>query len=192
MCFHFQQTQSVAHFANNKLEGTPLRGVYNGFDFPLVSATKASAPHRLESLRWGLIPRWAKSDEIKKYTLNARLETLHEKPSFREAKRCVIYTDGFYEWQWLDPKGKRKQKHLLTFPPLGFFAFAGLYDEWVDTATGEIVESCSIVTTQAQGIMEKIHNSKLRMPVALDPEDQAHWLNRQNVNPFVDFEATAV
>ena len=72
------------------------------------------------------------------------------------------------------------------------FAFAGLYDEWVDTATGEIVESCSIVTTQAQGIMEKIHNSKLRMPVALDPEEQARWLNRQNVNPFVDFEATAV
>ena len=192
MCFHFKQTKTENSYSSHRLEGKLLTGIYNGFTHPKVSCITENDPHNVSSLSWGLIPEWSKTEDIKKYTLNARIETINEKPSFKNAKRCVIFADGFYEWKWLDPKGRKKQKYLIEYPDSKLFGFAGLYDQWVNKETGEILESCSIVTTAAEGIMKEVHNSKLRMPVTLNIDSKSNWLNSQAIEIFSDFEATAI
>ena len=189
MCFHFKQTKTEDSFKSQGIKGTPLTGVYNGFVHPNVSCITEARPYDISNLSWGLIPEWSKTEEIKKYTLNARYETFNEKPSFKNAKRCVIFADGFYEWKWLDSKGNKKQKYLLEFPDSGLFGFAGLYDEWVNKETGEIINSCSIVTTSAKGIMKEIHNSKLRMPVTLNMLSLTDWLTYKTIDIYSDFIA---
>ena len=192
MCFHFKQTKTEYSFGSQRLDGKVLTGIYNGFTHPKVSCITENDPHNVSNLSWGLIPEWSKTEDIKKYTLNARIETINEKPSFKNAKRCVIFADGFYEWKWLDPKGRKKQKYLIEYPDSKLFGFAGLYDQWVNKETGEILESCSIVTTAAEGIMKEVHNSKLRMPVTLNIDSLSSWLNSQAVEFFSDFEATLI
>ena len=192
MCFHFKQTKTEYSFGSQRLDGKVLTGIYNGFTHPKVSCITENDPHNVSNLSWGLIPEWSKTEDIKKYTLNARIETINEKPSFKNAKRCVIFADGFYEWKWLDPKGRKKQKYLIQYPDSKLFGFAGLYDQWVNKETGEILESCSIVTTAAEGIMKEVHNSKLRMPVTLNIDSLSNWLNSQAVEFFSDFEATLI
>lgn len=192
MCFHFKQTKTEYSFGSQRLDGKVLTGIYNGFTHPKVSCITENDPHNVSNLSWGLIPEWSKTEDIKKYTLNARIETINEKPSFKNAKRCVIFADGFYEWKWLDPKGRKKQKYLIEYPDSKLFGFAGLYDQWVNKETGEILESCSIVTTAAEGIMKEVHNSKLRMPVTLNIDSLSNWLNSQAVEFFSDFEATLI
>ena len=189
MCFHFKQTIKEDSFKSQGIGGILLTGVYNGFAHPKVSCITEVNPNNISNLSWGLIPEWSKTEEIKKYTLNARFETLNEKPSFKNAKRCVIFADGFYEWKWLDSKGDKKQKYLLEFPDSGLFGFAGLYDEWVNKETGEIINSCSIVTTSAKGIMKEIHNSKLRMPVTLNMHSLTDWLTYKTINFNSEFKA---
>ena len=192
MCFHFKQTKTENSYSSHRLEGKLLTGIYNGFTHPKISCITENDPHNVSNLSWGLIPEWSKTEDIKKYTLNARIETINEKPSFKNAKRCIIFSDGFYEWKWLDPKGRKKQKYLIEYPDSESFGFAGLYDQWVNKETGEILESCSIVTTTAEGIMKEVHNSKLRMPVTLNIDSMSNWLNSQAVEFFSDFEATPI
>ena len=93
--------------------------------------------------------------------------------------------DGFYEWQWLDSKGKKKQKYLLSITNEELFAYAGIWSEWLSTRTGEIIQSYSIITTEASGIMREIHNSKKRMPVILSRENEKDWLMNAPLNDFV-------
>ena len=192
MCFHFKQTKTENSFRSHKLWGKPLTSVYNGFVHPKVSCITKDNPNTISNLSWGLIPEWSKTEDIKKYTLNARIETINEKPSFKNAKRCVIFADGFYEWEWLDPKGRKKQKYLIEYPDSELFGFAGLYDQWVNKETGEILESCSIVTTAAEGIMKEIHNSKLRMPVTVNIDSMSKWLNNKALDVFSGFKAIPV
>lgn len=92
-----------------------------------------------------------------------------EKPSFKDSinKRCLVIVDGFYEWQWLDKVGKSKQKYLITHKQDEPFAFAGLYNDWLNPATGDIRRTYTIVTTEANELMAEIHNNKKRMPVSL-------------------------
>ena len=192
MCFHFKQTKTENSFSSHRLKDKLLTGIYNGFTHPKVSCVTENDLHNLSNLSWGLIPEWSKTEDIKKYTLNARIETINIKPSFKNAKRCIIFADGFYEWKWLDPKGRKKQKYLIEYPDSQLFGFAGLYDQWVNKETGEILESCSIVTTAAEGIMKEVHNSKLRMPVTLNIDSMSNWLNSHEVEFFSDFEATQI
>ena len=189
MCFHFKQTKKEDSFKLYSLEGIPLTGIYNGFVHPMVSGITEDNPNNISNLSWGLIPEWSKTEEIKKYTLNARYETLKEKPSFKNAKRCVIFADGFYEWKWLDSKGNKKQKYLLEYPDSELFGFAGLYDQWVNKETREIITSCSLVTASAQGIMKEIHNSKLRMPITLKMDLLSNWLNKKTIEIYSEFKA---
>jgi putative SOS response-associated peptidase YedK len=105
--------------------------------------------------------------------INARAETLAEKPAFRSAfraRRCLVVADGFYEWQKL---GTRKQPHFIAFRDGRPFAFAGLWESWRGEGS-EQVESCTIVTTEANELLSPIHD---RMPVILDPDDFAHWID---------------
>jgi len=123
--------------------------------------------------RWGLIPSWAKDPAIGSRMINARAETVAEKPAFRapfRRRRCLIPADGFYEWEKL-PDG-RKQPWRITLEGGVPFAFAGLWDDWLG-ADGSEVESCTIVTTDAAPSIAKIHH---RMPVILDPADFGMWL----------------
>ena len=134
MCFFSQISKDaveVQHRFNAKFEnGTSFKPMaYNAFQFPKTPVITDKNRELIQMFQWGLIPHWAKNDEIKKNTLNARVETIHEKPSFKYAlqNRCLIIADGFFEWQWLDPKGKHKQKYIINFPDNQLFAFAGLY-----------------------------------------------------------------
>lgn len=141
-----------------------------------VRFNPADGLRHLGLLHWGLIPLWAKERAIGTKLINARSETLTEKPSFREAfeeRRCLIPADGFYEWR-KTPGGKQPFAILPaegSEPPL--FAFAGLWERWRDPASREIVRSCTIVTGSANEMMRPIHE---RMPAILDARDWATWL----------------
>jgi putative SOS response-associated peptidase YedK len=128
---------------------------------------------RLGLLRWGLLPPWM--DEIKGQTgfINARIETLHEKPAFRQAlvrRRCVILADGYFEWEG---KGKVKKPYFCFLPSREPFAFAGLWESRTDKS-GNKQGSCTIITRESQGRVSAIHH---RMPVILDRDGIEAWLD---------------
>lgn len=158
----------------------------NGFDFSATPVITDENQGEIELFHWGLIPYWAKDDKIKKATLNAKIETVEEKPAFRNSahNRCLVVADGFYEWQWLDPKGKKKQKYLLEVEGQEIFAFAGIYSSWTNPLTKEVIYSYSILTTEANELMSSIHNNKRRMPVILKKEDHPRWLAESKINQF--------
>jgi putative SOS response-associated peptidase YedK len=157
----------------------------SAFEYPKTPVITHEAPHKVQLFHWGLIPSWSEDDTIKKYTLNARIETLTEKKSFKEViqNRCLIIADGFYEWQWRTKSGSKKEKYLITLPNQELFAFAGIYTQWT-AFNHEIVNSYSIVTTQANELMREIHNTQQRMPVILKKQDEQHWLHCENYKDF--------
>lgn len=131
--------------------------------------------NRLGKLQWGLIPPWAKDAKIGYKMINARSETAAEKPSFRNAfkkKRCLVVADSFYEWQRKDGAKIPMRIKLKTGEP---FAFAALWESW-HSPEGEIINSCSILTTGPNALMESIHD---RMPVILTKEGEKIWLDPQ-------------
>ena len=130
---------------------------------------------------WGLIPSWAKDPAIGNRLINARGETLAEKPAFRggfKYKRCLILADGFYEWQ-AQPGKITKVPHFIRLKTGKPFAFAGLWDAW-NSFDGDLIKSCTIVTTTPNQLMAPIHN---RMPVILNPADYSQWLDPAPRNP---------
>ena len=146
MCFRSKQTKLALEVESrfnatidNPVEFKPSAYI-NGFEYPKTLVIIDEKPNIITHYNWGLIPVWVKDEEIKKYTLNAKIETVNEKLSFKNSvdKRCLVIANGYYEWQWLDPKGKEKQKYELCLPKEELFAFAGLYSHWVDKETGEI------------------------------------------------------
>lgn len=155
------------------------------FDYPKTPVITNQSSNKIEMYSWGLIPEWYNNDAIKQYTLNARIETLNEKPSFKNVtkNRCLIIADGFYEWQWHNKSGTKKTKYLITLPNEELFAFAGIYSQWVDF-DNTIINSYSIITTQANELMSKIHNTKHRMPVILNKDDENNWLNGTDFKQF--------
>ena len=127
---------------------------------------------QLDMLRWGLVPHWARDMKIGYRMINARSETLAQKPSFRtpfKRRRCLVVADGFFEWRHA---GKAKQPYYLRLKNDSVFAFAGLWDSW-HSPDGNIVESCAIITTGANELIRGIHD---RMPVILPPGHYEAWL----------------
>jgi putative SOS response-associated peptidase YedK len=157
-----------------------------GFTFPKTPVISNDKPEVISLLGWGLLPFWAKDTSFRKNLLNAKIETIKELPSFRNSvkNRCLVLVDGFYEWEWLDAKGKQKQKYHIILPSHEAFAMAGIWSEWVDKATGEVLKTYTIVTTEADEFMAKIHNTKKRMPVILTPDNEELWLNGADVDTF--------
>jgi putative SOS response-associated peptidase YedK len=181
MCGRFTLTQSATaiadHFELDDLSTLAPR--YNIAPTQPVAVIRAgsgrqsSGDRQLTHQVWGLIPAWAKDPAMGAKLINARAETLAEKPSFRSAfkyRRCLIPTDGFYEWQRIE---KRKQPYLFGLVDRQPFAFAGLWEHW-QSADGSEIESCTIITTAANSLMRSIHD---RMPVILQPQDYQHWLD---------------
>ncbi|QDX94370.1 SOS response-associated peptidase [Brevibacillus laterosporus] len=125
-------------------------------------------------LRWGLIPSWSKDEKMAYKMINAKAETIREKPSFKNLfirKRCIIPADGFYEWMKI---GNDKQPMRIMVKDKGVFSLAGLYDTWKSPDGGRI-NTCTIITTKPNTLMADIHD---RMPVIIKREDESLWLNR--------------
>ena len=133
---------------------------------------------QLAMFKWGLIPYWAKDPSIGNKMINARAETVDEKPSFKHSlqrKRCLIVADGFYEWK---REGSTKRPHRITLKNKERFGFAGLWDTWKSPG-GDIVNSCTIITTTPNELMAGIHD---RMPVILSRDSERVWLDQSIVD----------
>jgi putative SOS response-associated peptidase YedK len=129
----------------------------------------------LAMLQWGLIPSWAKDRSTGNRMINARAESLQDSPAFSsafQARRCLVLTSGFYEWQRIP--GKPKQPFWIGMKDGGEFDMAGLWESWKDRTSGEVIESFTIITTDANALAAPIHD---RMPVIIDPNDFDTWLS---------------
>lgn len=151
-----------------------LEARYNIAPTQSILAVRSAADGReAVTLKWGLIPSWAKDSSIGAKLINARSETVPEKPSFREAfkkRRCIIPADGFYEWQ---RRGGHRQPFYFKLKDGGLFGFAGLWEQW-RSPEGEGVETCSILTTDANAVLKPVHE---RMPVILHSDSYDLWLD---------------
>lgn len=152
----------------------------SAFTFPKLPVITNADPDKLQLFRWGLIPHWVKDMEsarkISEKTLNARAETIFEKPSFRSAiitKRCLVPVDGFFEWRH---EGDKNYPYHIRMLDRSVFALAGIWDIWQNPETGQIVNTFCIITTEANELLAKIHNTKKRMPVILNRSDEKKWL----------------
>lgn len=183
MCYSNSSTSSSEELGkryNKPVSNTQKIGpIYHasGFQFPKWNVILNES---IESMNWGLIPSWFSQNDwqsIASKTLNARIETINEKASFRHLvsnKRCIIPSSGFFEWQTL----KTEKIPYFIFPKdNSVFSMAGLYDDWVDKSTGECHRTFSIITNPANELMAEIHNSKKRMPYMLSPSFENDWLS---------------
>lgn len=178
MCGRFalkENTQRLAeHFkAGGEVEFKPSYNIAPSSRIVTVTADESNVRH-LKTMRWGLIPSWAKDPSIGNKLANARGETVAEKPSFRSAfraRRCLIPASGFYEWK---TEAGKKNPWFISYKSGEPLAMAGLWEVWRDSA-GEAIETCCIITTEPNSVMEPIHD---RMPVLLEPDQWTVWLSR--------------
>ncbi|WP_420618895.1 SOS response-associated peptidase [Candidatus Poriferisocius sp.] len=176
MCGRYSLTSSLSELAqrfefDSEPEGFVPR--YNVSPTQQVLAVVGGDTRRAGFLRWGLIPSWSKDGPSSRPLINARAETVAEKPSFRDSlkrRRCLILADGFYEWQ---RAGDVKRPMRVTMRSGEPFAFAGLWSKWTD-AEGSSISSCAIITTAANNLLKPIHH---RMPVILSEEVEDLWLD---------------
>jgi putative SOS response-associated peptidase YedK len=141
---------------------------------PVLSVRLLNGQLQSDDLRWGLVPSWSKDLKIGARMINARSETIAEKPSFRSAfkkRRCLVLTDGFYEWK---TSAAGKQPHFISLASGEPFAMAGLWESWQNTSGGrQVYETCTVVTQPANSFMKTLHD---RMPVILSPAGGNEWL----------------
>ena len=178
MCGRYSQTADAGKLARRFGLEPPGPGFFSRYniapsqDAPVIAG---DAPKNLRLMRWGLVPAWAKEASIGHRMINARAETVAEKPSFRrafESRRCLAPADGFYEWRKLEgSRAKIPMRFVLKSREP--FAFAGLWDIWRKPDSGEL-RSFTIITTAANELLRPIHD---RMPVILRPEDEEKWLD---------------
>jgi putative SOS response-associated peptidase YedK len=179
MCGRFTLTttpEEVAeHFGLDQMPELPPRfNIAPGQPIASIAKTSPSARPALALRLWGLIPAWAKDRKLASRLINARVETVAERPSFRDAfrsRRCLVPADGFYEWA-ARAGGARQPVHI-ALSGRRCFAIAGLWESWRDPQGGRI-ESCTLLTTEAHPKLRALHD---RMPVILDPADYAAWLD---------------
>ncbi|MEJ7643492.1 MAG: SOS response-associated peptidase [Chryseolinea sp.] len=157
----------------------------NGYDYLVAPIVTTTQPDQLIPYQWGFVPWWTKSFQegvrLRAQTLNCISEEMFEKSSFRDAakqgQRCLIPCSGFFEWRWLDVKGKVKVPYFVRLPEQKNFSIAGLYGSWKDRSTDQELHTYTVLTTRANPLMEKIHNNKMRMPVIIPRQYEKDWLN---------------
>ena len=155
---------------------TEVKPRYNVAPTQFIAAVRRDEQEtpELVMLRWGLVPFWAKDPSIGNRMINARSETVAEKPSFRNAykkRRCVILADGFYEWR---KEGDAKTPYFISLADGSPFAFAGLWENWSSKDSDESLQTTAIITTAASDFMAQLHQ---RMPVVMRPANAERWLN---------------
>jgi putative SOS response-associated peptidase YedK len=183
MCGRFTLTRSAAEVAAHfGLEGAPsLAPRWNAAptqELPIVRRRRAGV-RVLEPRRWGLVPRWAADPSVGARMINARVEGVRERPVFREAfarRRCLVPADGFYEWQG---RARARRPFHIALPDGALFAIAGLYERWQGPG-GEVVDSFTLLTRPARGAVAPLHD---RMPLLVDPEGYACWLDPDAPDP---------
>lgn len=188
MCYNVSYIEKRAervskHYGIPFSERMPALQLFHvsGFIHPLLPVITCGEPETIQPYRWGLIPAWCKNGEqakeISLQTLNARGETVFEKPSFRSSiikKRCLVIVNGFYEWY---TAGRNKYPFYIHMKDRPFFSLGGIYENWVDKETAEVFNSFSIITTDANPLMAKIHNSKKRMPLIIPVAYEKQWID---------------
>jgi putative SOS response-associated peptidase YedK len=154
---------------------------YHAFGLPELPAICTGNPGSVRLLKWGLIPSWVRTetdaDEIRLKTFNARAENIENKPSFSasfKTKRCIIPVRGFFEWQHTI---KGKIPWYICGSDDEIISLAGLFSEWVNSTTGEVLSTFTVITTDANNMMAEIHNSKKRMPAILSRVDEKRWID---------------
>lgn len=181
MCGRFTITDPIEEIMDRYYasiaEGFEYKPNYNAAPMQFIPTIIGSKDgNRLGALRWGLVPNWAKDEKIGNKMINARAETLTEKPAFKRlisSKRCIIPCSGFYEWK---KDGPVKQPMRILMKDDSIFSLAGLYDTWIDPE-GNKLSTCTIITTEPNSLMADIHD---RMPVILQLQDEADWLNKES------------
>ena len=162
-----------------EVQHEPLQTSFNVAPGSTMPVVVRNSPNRVEVMKWGLIPFWAKDPRISYKTINARAETVATAPSFREAfksRRCLVPASGFFEWK---QTGSGKIPYFIQLKDTDLFAFAGLYERWKD-AEGRELRTYTVITTTPNALMQPIHN---RMPVILHREDEAAWLEKEVKDP---------
>ena len=189
MCYNVQQKATLKELTerfNANFELPQLyspQNIISGFTFPKLPVITSERMDTFQFFNWGLVPHWSENKDIRKHTLNARLETVDEKPSFKSItkNRCVLPVTGFYEWKWLDSKGKRKEKYFIKGTDK-ISCLAGLHDVWEDPGSNKKLHTFTLLTTQANELMSEIHNTKQRMPLLLSPNGEYEWLKNGVIN----------
>lgn len=187
MCYyiaiHLTRTEIEERFQIEFDKGVEFTPNYfiPAFELPYVPVITTTDPDKISLSQWGLIPHWVKdmeyANQIRYKTFNARVETLFTKPSYKKAiqsQRCLVIASGFFEWHTHQSK---KYPFFIRVKDMPLFTLAGIYDNWVDKMSGEIFTTFSVVTTEANALMKKIHNTKQRMPVVLTQEEEKNWLD---------------
>lgn len=187
MCYNISAKKAPQElekrFQAKVAEGETISPHYylSGFNHPKTPVIASIEPTMIRNYHWGLIPAFCQNikaaKEMMVKTLNAKSETIFSLPSFKNSirqKRCLILTDGFYEWRTI---GKQKYPYYIHAKNNEPFAFGGIYNDWLNKDTGEIINTFSIITTEANPLLAKIHNVKLRMPLILPKEIERDWLN---------------
>lgn len=184
MCGRYTLTRPIrdiaTHFevASEEIEALePRYNIAPGQDLPVVTR---HSPNRLEVMKWGLVPSWAKDTKIGYQMINARAEGIEQKPAFRKpfrSQRCIIPATGFYEWQKIN--AKEKIPFYFSLRDEEIFGFAGLYDIYHD-ANGQKLKTYTIITTQANELVGQLHD---RMPVILPKEAESVWLDSELHDP---------
>ena len=186
MCFHYAMSENAKTLENRfkaQMESKNFAPRYhaNGFQFPEMPVITNTKFDKIQVFKWGLIPSWVKTttkaEDIRKFTLNARSDTIFEKASFKNSiqkKRCLIPATGFFEWHH---HKNNKYPYFIFMPQNKIFCFAGIWETWKNE-NNQLINTFSIITTVANQFVAKIHNTKKRMPIILKPEQEKKWLKQ--------------
>lgn len=192
MCYNISINKSktkLEKYYNARVdEKFEAKSFITAFAKPKIAVITNKNPEKIQLFQWGLIPHWVKSksqaDDISKMTFNARFETVQQKPSFRDAyksNRCIVIVDSFYEWK---TELKSKIPHRIFLKNQSVFALAGIFNEWVHNETGELINTVSIITHEANAFMSEIHNVKKRQPFILHHYNR--WFDSHSNDNLID------
>ncbi len=185
MCFTVNAKAKIAEIQQKRNIKAVENGFYtpnskiSGFTHPVLPVITNEQNDTIQFYQWGLIPTWAsaeKANELSNLTLNAKAETIFDKPSFKNSiltKRCLVLIDGFYEWRH---EGKQKIPYYISLKNNETMALAGVWSKWIDPESKLPKLTFSIITTEANELMEYVHNTKKRMPLILTKEAENKWL----------------
>jgi putative SOS response-associated peptidase YedK len=177
MCGRYTLTVSASVLgevfeADVRVEHSPRYNIAPTQTVPIVRLDE-SGQRRVDGARWGLVPHWAKDPSIGNRMINARAETVAEKPAYRNAyrhRRCIVLADGFYEWR---KQGETKTPYFISLASSQPFALAGLWEDWTDKDSGESLQTTTLITANANEFMAPLHH---RMPVILEADTATDWL----------------
>jgi putative SOS response-associated peptidase YedK len=206
MCFYYAvvKTNAKTLIQNGIIKEEQLslfsdKQFVKGFDFPLMPVISNDKPTDIQMFRWGFVPPHTQNTEkatafLTQYnTLNAKAENLFDSRLFSEAikkQRCLVLCSGFFEWRHKNPEKKNSEKYpfYVSLKDEGMFVFGGIWEKFTDQNTSEVIHTYAIITTQANELMELVHNTKKRMPLIIEPEKALKWLesdlNEEEIKSF--------